>query len=83
MADTKPARLYAYISNDETGYWGYLSSLPPVVGTSVLLDQNGTTEGPNGGAEFEFGGYYTNPYGDTVTVVSGDTITVNAYVSPL
>lgn len=75
----KPLKLYAYASEDESGYFGYLSSLPPVVGKSVLYDENGTI----GDGAFEFGGYYTTPYGERISAVSGDTITVNAYIEPI
>lgn len=69
----KPSKLYAYKVDGYSSSYGYLASLPPVVNKSLLYNDAGTFEGNLDG------GYI---YGERLTAVSGDQITVNAYIEP-
>lgn len=68
----QPSNLYAY-EIDGSGSYGYLAALPPVVDKSLLYNSNGNFEGNLGGAYI---------YGEKPTAVSGDQITINAYIEP-
>lgn len=70
----QPSKLYAYKVDGYSSSYGYLASLPPVVNKSLLYNDAGTFEG-------ELGGGYI--YGERLTAVSGDQITVNAYIEPV
>ena len=69
----RPNKLYAYEVDGYSGKYGYLASLPPVVNKSVLYNNDGTV---GGSADLKAA---VNIYGERLTVVSGDQITVNAY----
>lgn len=73
----KPSKLYAYEIDGHSGSYGYLASLPPVVDKSLLYDSNGTFDANP--ASLDFSAYI---YGERLTAVSGDQITVNAYIEP-
>ena len=68
----QPSKLYAY-EIDGSGSYGYLAALPPVVNKSLVYNSNGNFEGNLGGAYI---------YGERPTAVSGDQITINAYIEP-
>lgn len=73
----RPRKLYAYEIDGYSGNYGYLAALPPVVDKSLLYDSNGTfDENP---IILNFSAYI---YGERLTSVSGDQITVNAYIEP-
>lgn len=71
----QPSNLYAYEIDGHPGNYGYLASLPPVVNKSLLYDSNGTFENPA-----ILGNTSAYIYEERITEVSGDKITVNAYV---
>ena len=73
----RPRKLYAYEIDGHSGSYGYLASLPPVVDKSLLYDSNGTFDANP--ASLDFSAYI---YGERLTAVSGDQITVNAYIEP-
>ena len=74
----RPSKLYAYEVNGHSGNYGYLASLPPIVNKSVLYNNDGTV-----GGSADLGNASASIYGERLTVVSGDQITVNAYIEPL
>ena len=73
----RPSNLYAYEVDGYSGTYGYLASLPPVVNKSLLYNSGGTFDDS---ASLDASAYI---YGERLTAVSGNQITVNAYIEPL
>lgn len=71
----KPSKLYAYEIDGHSGSYGYLASLPPVVDKSLLYDSNGTFD-----ANPIILDSFAYMYGERLTAVSGDQITVLSYI---
>lgn len=72
----KPSKLYAYEIDGYSGNYGYLASLPPIVNKSLLYDSNGTF---GSSVDLDATAYM---YGERLTAVSGDQITVLSYIEP-
>lgn len=75
--DFRPEKLYAYEIDGHSGSYGYLASLPPVVNESILYDSNGTFDANP--IILDSSAYM---YGERLTAVSGDQITVLSYIEP-
>lgn len=73
----RPSKLYAYEIDGYSGNYGYLASLPPVVNKSLLYNSNGNFEGS---VDLDATAYM---YGERLTAVSDDQITVLSYIEPL